>query len=342
MGLKRVLALFIMILALFLCSIYLIERYNPRAIEYHLLNDMSLEQFNKIAKEECIELASLNYIMPHKDYSLIMTTGYDEFFKNIDVIHGELIHDSKKKYAVIGDKVADKYFKTENSVGMYMNILGDKYEIVGVVKDSKTIYISYRKKLHKHNWKKIILRFTGKIKMNPNMVMENIDERLREERIDVRHKILYAWYINTFLNAIIIVLIFLILKFIKRIYYSLKENIGYLNDGYCVQKRSVEWYHYLIKNKILILNIIKNIVFIIISALIILKTVTKIVVSKYIIPENFFSLRSYIDVAKRLYDIWLYQMQEGFSDICICSTVLIIFLVTLVSILAVSYKITKN
>lgn len=317
MGIRKILT-FILIVAMFFCSyIYLSNKYNPSAIEFYASSNVKYEEMQRIKKKNSIEKCSLNYKMPFLDDLLIMTTGLDTQFSKIETINSSMVFDLNRNVAVIGDKVADKYFRSEDAVGRKIRVFEEEYEIIGIIKKSQSIYIPYDPELLTQNWKKIIFRFETESGRVPYLLIEKVQNDLKTLGIEIHHTVINRVKIYSYIDIIILLVLYVLARMIKKHYLLVKASIISLRNNYEIQKRGIEWYKYLLDRKRDIIKIFKNILAVILFGYLALQSIKHMELSQVIIPDNLFSLNSYIDMFKRIYSILLYQLQYGFSDISI-------------------------
>lgn len=317
MGIRKISTFILIIVISFSSYVYLSDKYNPAGVEMYLSSNIQYEEIKKLKKKNEISSCSLNYKMPYLDYMLIMTTGFDTQFKEIELSKGRSISDLNRKEVVIGDKVADNYFKTDRAIGKNISIFEEKYEVVGIVKKSNKIYIPYEPKLLRANWQKRIFRFDTQSSKVSYLLIENVESDLEALGTRVNHTVINRVKIYTYIDIIIFLILYILAVVIKKYYIELKKRVIFLKRGYDIQRRSIEWYKYLKQKKKDIAKVFRYMVVMIVIILIALKSLKYIELSQVVVPDNLFSLNSYIEIFKRLYSTLIYHLQYGFSDISI-------------------------
>lgn len=317
MEIKRILFLILIVMILMSSYLFLCNKYNPLGVEIRFLSSLSHEDFRNITSKIKLENYSLNYSMKYRGQTLTMTTGKDTLFKTIPIIHGSFITNIDKKVAVIGDKVADRYFRTEDPIGRSMYIMNEKYEVIGVIKKSDQIVIPYDKKLVNLNWQKRILRFEPKHKKAFDLTIQEMDNILSVNGVEVIDTIIFRDKIYTYVNFSLLIGIYFLVVLIRKTFLIFRSESKGLWKGYKEQIRVNEWYKYIIMNKYSVLKSLGYLILNLTILFIIFEILKQMKIPQIIIPDNLASLKSYIDVAMNLYGLCLSRMEYGFGEILI-------------------------
>ncbi len=337
MEIKRAVILSLIVILALSSFILLENKYNPMGVELSIRGNITEQDINKIKEISQIDNVTVNYSLPYGDNKLIMTTGMDRQQKNIDIAYGQFISSLDKKVAVIGDRVADAYFMTEEAIGKAIGIQGEEYEVIGILKKSKEIYIPFNQELKSLDWKTKSIKYTVKDREPLYAAIEKVEGKLRNQReIGVYDTIIYKEKIYGYKNLVIIVIIYVLALFIYKIYKYLKKEILQLIHEYIKERNSTEWYRF-IKTKIKeIAKILTKLTGVLVLLLGILKIKSYFFLADTIIPDNLFSPSSYLNVLKFKYNQFILHLQNGFTDILIdtiiinISALLIIITITMI------------
>ncbi|KGG81373.1 hypothetical protein Y919_01070 [Caloranaerobacter azorensis H53214] len=336
MGLRRIISLALIIVISFSSYMYLKEKYNPTAVEIRFRGDLRNEEFRKIKKMLYLNVYSINYSMKYRQHKLIMTTGMDTQIIDIPIIHGEFITDSERKVAVIGDKVSDFYFKTENAVGKKIKVFENEYEVIGIIKNSNVIYIPFDEKFFGLDWEKKIVRYVSYDKelFYLHLKVNKVVSQLSVLGLDVQDIVVYKEKIYGYINVIIFVALYILFNFIVKIYRRVKKQTIVLFQGYMEKRRIKEWYEYVLEMKNNILKTLAYSILLVFMIVGIFKTIPYLTISPSSIPDNIFSLYSILSVFKYKYDNFILHLNNGYSEIMIdIIKINIIFLLTIIGIL---------
>ncbi|WP_427339544.1 ABC transporter permease [Caloranaerobacter sp. DY30410] len=332
MGIRKVISLALIIALSFSSYMYLKEKYNPMAVELRFKGDLRNEEFQKIKKTLYLNVYSINYSMRYKRHNLVMTTGMDTQIIDIPIIHGEFITDSERRVAVIGDKVADFYFKTENAIGKKMKVFENEYEVIGIIKNSNVIYIPFDEKLFGLDWEKKIVRYISYDKelFYLNLKVNKVASQLSVLGLDVYDIVVYKEKIYGYINIIIFVVIYILFDFIMKLYRRIKKEIIVLFQGYMEKRRVKEWYEYMLEEKKDILKILVYSIVLVFMAIGIFKIIPYLTISSSSIPDNIFSLYSILGVFKYKYNNFILHLNNGYSaimvDVIIINTIFLLII----------------
>jgi hypothetical protein len=342
MGVKRI-SLLIFIIALALTGyVFLKNKYNPLGVEMHFRGDLSNEELLEITKRYNIQVYTINYETTYKESNLIMTTGNDTQLKYMDLAHGSFVFDINRNTVVIGDEIANKYFRTENVVGRKISILGHQYKIVGVIKNNNELYIPFKKELLGYDWG----RKTVSLEVpDPNafyLIVEKIDTELEALGIEIYDITVYREKIAMYLNVVILVLVYILSYFAVRIWKNLRNNLTSLYLGYHEVYRITEWHRYVINNRIAILKGTGRLIGFILIIILIFRLFISLSLPPAILPDNFFSIKSYLLVIEQKHKQLLTHLKNGFSSIVVDVIILNIVFILVIIVMAIGFRVVKK
>jgi len=332
MGVKKIISLILVVVMIFSGHMYLKNKYNPMAVEISVRDSLTEKEFKRIKGKFHINSYSINYKTVYQGDNLIMTSGMDTQIKDIKIIHGEFIADTKMTIVVMGDKVSDKYFRTENGVGRTVTILGREYKVVGIIENSDTIYIPFNEELLNLNWEKKTLSYVVPDEDMFYLTVEGVDNEINSIGIEIIDRVVYKEKINGYSNLLILLLLIFLIKKTYQIFRKLKEEISSLVGGYKEVYRSTEWYKYIINEKKYFLKGLLKIIFIASLMFTMVKIIKYISIPSSLVPDNFFSLMSYIYMVRLWSDKFLLNLQNGFSEISIDTIIMNIIMVAIMII----------
>lgn len=340
----------ILFIALMLMSyLYLCNKYNIHTVEYAFSGDISIEQFEDLRKstKSLVKKGSINrelicvvnYIGSYKGNRLIMTTGFDNFIQSIPLMEGSFISDNQVNEAVIGDKAADRLFRSMNVVGQSINIHKQKYKIIGVIKNSDDIYINFDESSN-ISWSKKNIKFIIENQKYLYLYTEMLEGRLRVLNLEILESVLYKQeayqYINILLVAILFLLISATKKKIDKVIRSSKETYG----RYKEQHRHIEIIQYLKKHINTISQIIKELFLSAIYLTAMIKCIVFLQIPPTAVPSNLFSLSSYIEVIQLNIDHYINRLNYGISGLT--RDIFIINLLILIALIGAQFYMNKN
>ncbi|RKD31952.1 ABC transporter permease [Thermohalobacter berrensis] len=328
MGIKKKLIIIFIILILFSAHLYLKDKYNPMAVEINYSGNLTINQCQKLKKKYKLNTFSINYERFYNGHTLIMTSGLDTQIRKIEIIHGQYLSDISELEAVIGDKVVQKYFKTQTPLGRSINILGKEFKIIGVEKNSNIIYIPFNDELLSNNWEKKRVIFNIPNSKEFYITIQKIENELKLIGINIIDKVIYKEKIYGYLNLLIILGIIILAKFLRKLIKRILDKILSLWYKYKKANRIVDWNKYLLIKKTCLAKIIAEATIVIALILGIFKIMSYLKIPPSLLPDNFFSLTSYINIVKLKYNSISLHLQKGFSNITI-DTIYINFIIIL-------------
>lgn len=319
---KRIYILLLILLWSLGSYFYLQEKYNPYTVEVYLDSAVDYSTMKEISIINRTSYHSINYLMFHEEGRLIMTAGQDNMFKPIELINGSFITDERGKTVVIGDKIANKYFRTAKVVGRKLSILGDEYLIIGIIEDSWDKYISYQENLLEEKWDQVIYKYKPDNPEHMDIRIRDMNQGLSAKDISYSHMINYKERMQDYINYMIISIIGILVILVMKPYRYFKNLVKGLWVGYQQEKRSLEWYKYIEKHKESFLKT----VFLGLGALLFLASIYKLVqyikIPQQLLPDNLFSPASYKSLVESIYSKWIQRMNIGFSNILVDTIIL--------------------
>ena len=349
MAVKKYIVGILFIALMFSSYLYLADNYNIHTVEYAFVGDISYKQFDDLRKstKALVKKTSantelicvLNFIGSFKGNKLIMTTGYDNLIKNISMVKGRFIGGIQAREAVLGDKVADKLFRSIDVVGQVISINKQGYKIVGVIKNSEDIYITFDESSNV-NWSKKNVKFIIENQKFLYLYTEMLESKLRILNLEVLERVVYKQeaylYINIMLITIILLLIKATKKQIGRVIRSTKETY----DEYREQSRYIEFIEYLKKHINAIYQIIIKLFLSAIYLSAIITCIAILQIPPTAIPNNLFALSSYVEVINLNANNYIKRLDYGI--IGITRDGLIINLIILIAMIGAQFYMNKS
>ncbi|HYE10749.1 MAG TPA: ABC transporter permease [Patescibacteria group bacterium] len=323
MAVKKVIVGLIFIALMLASYLHLANKYNLQAVEYAFVGDLSYRQFEDIRKatESLVKKEStnkeliciVNYIGSYKGNRLIMTTGFDPFVKNIPLLKGSFISDSQVREATIGDKAADRLFRSIYVVGQTINIDKKVYKITGVIKNCEDIYITFDESSN-ISWSKRNIKFIIQNQKYLYLYTEMLEGKLRTLNFEILDRVIYKQQAYLYMNIILITLVLFLLRTMKKMSIKTMNISREIVADYIEQSRRIEMIKYFRKNIRHVLQIIKELFLVAIYFIATIKCINYFQVPPNLVPNNLFALSSYIEVIKQNTDVFLGRLNYGLSD----------------------------
>lgn len=315
----------ILFIAFLLTSyLYLTYKYNIDTVEYAFVGDISFEQFEDLRKstKTLVNKSStnkelicvVNYIGSFKGNRLIMTTGFDNLVKNISMVKGNFISDNQIKEAVLGDKAADRLFRSINVVGQTISIFEQEYKITGVIKNSDDIYITFDENSN-ISWNKKNIKFIIENQKYLYLYTEMIEGKLRILNLEILERVIYKQEAYLYINIMLVTIVFLLITATQK---QIDKAIGSSKETYAdyeEQRRHIEIIEYLKKHVNTILQIIIELFLSAIYLTAIIKCIVFLQIPPTAIPNNLFALSSYVEVIKLNADNYFNRLDYGISGL---------------------------
>ncbi len=312
---KKVIFILAIILILTSAHVYLKSKYNPMVVEMLFNGDLMRKDIKSLVDKYDLEGYLLNYEINYKGHTLIMTSGLDSQIMCMNIVHGENISDINMPQIVIGDKIADKYYNTEAPLGRKLCVWDREYKIIGIEKNSDIIYIPFNQELILKNWKKKRIKFIIPSKKGFYLTVENIENELGIAELSIIDKVIYKEKIYGYLNLLIILAAIIVIKYSFKLIKEMKNGIVCLYNKYKEISRIINWNQFLLDRKVSLIKIITKAMSLVVLVFSMYKTMFYLWIPSTLIPDNFFSLMSYIKIFKLKYHIFSLHLREGFSSI---------------------------
>lgn len=337
-------AVIVFILLVLCCNYYLTQKYNLNTVEFHLSNDITQQDLESIGEYQVGRIYTINYILRHNDSKIIMTLGKDNFMEDIPISKGYFGVEPNDTGIVIGDKIADKHFHSTDIIGSYFDILGSSYRIQGIKKNSIEIYIPFNPKLQDQGWQKKVIRYNINESKDFYMIVDAINNHLNSLGLDVIDIIIYKELVFRYNNLVLVIFIIYLLYLAHIISKRMVKSIINIKKEYLKTSRITYFKDYLYSNRISILHITIMLLTLSFLVIVIFKSILLIKIPPTAIPDNLFSLGSYIDVIKSNYEKYNLRLNTGIDNILMDSlTVNFVIILYPVMIFALWYfKKAKN
>jgi hypothetical protein len=331
MAVKKVIVGLIFIALMLASYLHLSNKYNLQAVEYAFVGDLSYGQFEDIRKatKSLVKKEStnkeliciVNYIGSYKGNRLIMTTGFDHFVKNIPLIKGSFISDSQLREAAIGDKAADRLFRSINVVGQTINIDKKVYKITGVIKNSEEIYITFDESSN-IKWSKRNIKFMIQNQKYLYLYTEMLEGKLRTLNLEILDRVIYKQQAYLYINLMLVTLVLFLFSTMKKKSIKTISISREIVADYIEQSRRIEMIKYFRKNIGHVLQFIKELFLVAIYFIAAIKCISYFQIPPNLVPKNLFALSSYIEVIKQNADIFLGRLNYGLNGITLDSHIM--------------------
>ncbi len=346
MAIKRTIIFVIFLLLIISSYFYMSNNYSENGIEIRLASTVEYDSFKDSIVAGTLMYDSINYEKDLNDHRLIMTTGMDMQFKNIKMKYGEFITEKDRDLIVLGDKVASKYLMTDDSIGMDITLMGRRYRVKGIIKNSNEIYIPYERGLLDEKWDTTIVRIEpiGRDGIHEYNRRKHLAfSGINQMGIKIIDSVSYGDIIHFYKNTALFIIIGNLALIIRVIYKNLKRFIEGIWSDYKEEYREITLLSYIIKNiKIFIKSILKLLIILLLTY-IAYKVFKQIQFNKEYFPDNIFSLESYYLLIKNYFAKWVIRLEKGLTDVLMDFVKVNLIIVSVTFILLINEKVfTKS
>lgn len=342
MEIKKIITFIIFLLLITSSYLYMANNYSETGIEIRLASPVEYEVLKDSIMAGTLKYDSINYEKDFNNNKLIMTTGMDMQFKNINMKFGEFITSKDRDLIVFGDKTSDRYFQTDNPIGRDITLMGRKYKVKGIIKNSDEIYISYEKDLLKENWDSTVVR----IEPIGNEGIQEYNRRkqlaffgINQMGIKILDRVYYGDIIYFYKNIALFIIILNLGLLIRLIYKDLKESLKRIWADYKGQSREITILRYKIKNIKVLLKETLKLLAILILGYFAYKVFKQIRFNKDYFPDNIFSLESYYLLIKNYFERWVTRLEIGLTKVLMDFVKVNLIIVSVIFILLIKDKV---
>lgn len=341
MAVKRYIWTAVFVVLLAISHFYLINKYNSKAVEFDFSGQLSKADIynlrsstktlvnNNYGNKElpCI----VNFIGRYGSSKLIMTTSMDTLAKEINLQKGRWIANGDLKEAVLGDKTADRLFRNSDVVGHSFRLYGQDYRIVGVIRNSSEIYISFDDD-SRIAWSRKSIKFIVEDEKRLPLYVELLEGKLKGLGLDVNDINIYKQEAYWYINIVLAIAIFYLYKLSRRLWSEINRPARQIYLNYKEQSRTIELYKYIYKNRNDMLFLLLKLLLAGLILLIGIKCITLLQIPSTLIPNNLFSPTSYIEVIKVNLQSYINRLENGITGILLEIHIINILLLIYISI----------
>ena len=324
MAVKRVIVGSIFVVLMLTSYLYLSNKYNLHTVEYGFAGDLSYKQLvslrestKSLVKSSSVNkelICVINYIGSFKGNRLIMTTGFDNLVSHLPIREGRFIGDCQVREATIGDKAADRLYRSMNVVGETIRVNNQQYKIIGVIKNSDTIYITFDESSN-IRWSKKNIKFIVEDQKYLNLYTEMLEGKLRTLNLEILEKVIYKQEAYLYINSMIFVFVLLLIKATRKQFNKAIRNSKEIFADYKEQSRRIEIIEYSKKHIKDILHIAKELFSVAIFLAATIKCIVFLQIPLTTMPSNLFALSSYVEVIKLNADNYFNRLDYGISGL---------------------------
>lgn len=324
MAVKK-LALIAIFAALLAASyLYLSNSYNINTLDFYFSGELSradLEVLRSSTKSLVSKNMSnkalpciLNYRGDYRGSTLIMTTGMDTLITKTSLLKGRWLTHGDIKEAVLGDKAADRLFRSTNALGQTLRVSGEQYRITGIVRNSSDIYISYNENQN-IQWNKKSISFVIKDQRRLYLYSELLEGKLKALGVNVLDTVVYREQIVRYLNILLLIVIVCLLRMLKRIAKAAVSSFRLLMEDYKLHSRVIELHKYLLHSwrkavRVLLLGLL-GVGFLGLC----IGLIRLIKIPPSLLPDNLFAPSSYINMIRLNVETYIGRLQKGITGL---------------------------
>lgn len=298
--------------------------FSPLTVAYQLEGvnskaavDQTYKYFNQ---------GTFNWEMITSDYTLIMTTGNDQFHEALRPLEG-YFESPVNQEAILSESVASQLLKTNEAAFQPVQLLDRPYLVKSVLKGGNKVYIPFNESLLSKPWNKTTFYYTA----SGSNAVELEDERLSSLFATTGTKVLYKHYYKdsyyVFYNLALCTALLLLFAWAK--FFAAKAN---LKRRALVQKFEAEspfsrWHDFLKRERSELRQLVRTWSLLLFTIIMGILLMTQLKLPKTWIPGNWFSPKAYWEVGSSIYTGANLQLTYGFFPI---SRLLFVYLLLLV------------
>lgn len=346
MAVKRYILTAVFILLLAISYLYIVNKYNIKTVEISFSGKLSKSDIYSLrasakdlvsSKSDKELICIANYIGAYHGSKVIMTSGLDRLTNEINLKDGRWIANGDIKEAVLGDRFADKIYRSADIVGRSFRLFGQDYRIVGIIKNSNEIYISFDES-SRIEWGKKSIKFIIEDDKRLPLYVELLQGKLKSLGLNVTDVNVYKQEAYLYINIILVITMLAFLQAFRKLWKDIYKSARQLCSSYKEQFRTIELHRYMFKNKkdiaVLLLKLIIESILLFTA----IKCVRLMQVPPDIIPQNLFSPSSYIEVIKMKLQNYISRMENGISGILLEVHIINILLIIYIGLAAILKK----
>lgn len=340
MGVRRITVVAAIIVCALMSYFYLANKYNPDSVEFYFKENIPYKDYEKLRESNRDILFNMNYITQYQGNRLIMTTGFDYLTKELELSKGSFLADNSMREAVIGDMVAEKYYRNSNVIGQLKNIFGEEYKVKGIIQRSNEVYILYDDKLKDITWQKKIINCSINDKKHFYLKAEQLQNQLDSLEVEILDVVAYREEMNKYTNIAILATSYILACYLFMLIRKIRNGLKKLWKEYLENSRVVELRAYLLKEVREIAVVMCFCLFGLTLLYGIYKLLSNLYIPPSMVPDNLFSPSSYINVVRLLYRRYLARLENGIDGILVdIKIVNAVFIMIVLSIGTIAHKI---
>lgn len=289
---------FALLLSLILAAFWHMSRtYSPHTVLYELGGTVEHTDVDKIFRD--FPNATLNWEMRTPDYTLIMTTGNDQLHQKRTAQKG-IYANLFGQELTLSRAVADKLFKTDVANHQSLQILGRPYLLAQVIQEGNYAYIPYDETLLGEKWERTRLYYTVDAIETVELVDERLGNLIALLDLKIYNKTFQKNVVYLFYNLALGLCLYMLFHFLMKTKALIERHYQALAD---IRKTYLPFYGlktFVLAEKARIGSLIGLGVFAVLQVLVGLGMLRNFMLPRFLIPSNWFSLSSYLDIGRQL------------------------------------------
>lgn len=312
MSLKRTLRFACLLALLLAAHFYMQFNFSSTTIMYELgtiKNTQVIENAYKVYPN-----ATFNWEMKTPDYALIMTTGNDQLHTRKTALTGGWVNPFGQSLT-LSQSVASRLLKTDIANHQTIKILDKPYLLNRVIKEGDAAYIPYSEALLNKGWQRTRLYYTADSIETVELTDEKLANLLDLWGVKIYNKTFYKHQTLLFYNCALLLCLYVLLTFFRK---TLSKLIKQKDALITTRQRYLPFYGLktFVKGEYrALLTLCLHGVWGLIQIGIGFRLLTNLILPTTLVPSNWFSLSSYLDIGRQFINDWLFQIQNGFAPV---------------------------
>ena len=312
MSLKRTVR-FTLLLSLLLAAFWhMSHTYSANTVLYELGGNVEPSDVNDIFRD--FPNVTINWEMRTPDYTLVMTTGNDHLHQKRHAVKGTYANLYGQELA-LSRPVADKLFKTDAANFQSLKILGRPYLLTQVIQEGNYAYIPYDESLLKEKWGRTRLYYTVDAVETVELTDERLSNLMALSGLKIYSKTFQKNAIYLFYNLALGLCLYMLLLFFVQTIALIRAHYRQLLD---TRKTYLPFYGlktFILAEKKQIGFLVGSCVFAIFQTVVGLGILRNFMLPRVLVPTNWFSLSSYLEIEKMLTGYCFELLQNGLPPV---------------------------
>ncbi len=312
MSLKKTLRFSCLLFLLLAAHFYMQGHFNSTSILYELgsiKDPKTLEDAYKVYPN-----ATFNWELKTPDYTLIMTTGNDQLHARKTSLEGGWVNPFGQSLT-LSQSVASKLLRTDIANHQTIKIFNKPYLLNRVITEGNVAYIPYNEALLKESWQRIRFYYTADSVEAVELTDEKLGNLMELWGIKVYNKTFYKHQTFLFYNMTLLLCLYMLLTIFKNALVKISIQKTTLET---IRQSYLPFYGlktFLKGEKKALSKIGFQGLWCMVLVLVGLRFLSNLILPTTLIPGNWFSLNSYLDIGRQIVSDCIFQLQNGLAPV---------------------------